>query len=97
MRIIFILLIVTVALALARLLVKDVVRAVTKALGSNDSEAARSGEASSGGKVGHFVRDPESGAYIDEQTALRAEIDGETHFFESVKTRDAYLHRKSSA
>jgi YHS domain-containing protein len=46
--------------------------------------------------AGHFVRDPESGTYVDQKTAVSAVIDGTTYYFESRQTRDAYLRRKNT-
>jgi YHS domain-containing protein len=42
---------------------------------------------------GHFVRDPESGTYVDQNLAIKTVIDGQTYFFESEQTRDAFLRK----
>jgi YHS domain-containing protein len=52
--------------------------------------SARAGEAR---PSGHFVRDPESGTYVDQNLAIKTVIDGQTYFFESEQTRDAFLHK----
>jgi YHS domain-containing protein len=45
---------------------------------------------------GHFVRDPETGTYIDQNLAVKTVIDGQTYYFESEKTRDAFLRKARS-
>ena len=95
MRIIFILLLIVVAIGLLRMLVGDVIKAVGRSLKSNEEKQA-DGASPDGEEAGarRFVRDPESGAYIDETSALRVTIDGQDLFFESEKTRDAYLRKQ---
>jgi hypothetical protein len=92
MRNIIILLLIIVALAIVRSLVSDVSRAVSKAMKSDKP----SGEKPSP-KTGRFVRDPHTGAYVDEASALHATIDGEHFFFESAKSRDAFMRGRSKA
>lgn len=98
MRNIIILVLIIVALAIVRSLISDVSRAVSKAMKSDakkaDSEPFR---AKTTGKTGRFVRDPHTGAYIDEESAIHATIDGESYFFESAKSRDAFLRERSQA
>ena len=100
LRNLLILILITVGLVLVRWLVKDVVRAVTQALGlSGNSPAEANKEKSapgSGTVTGHMVRDPVSGTYIDEKLAIREVVNGETLHFESRETRDAYLKKARS-
>ena len=93
MRNIIILVLIIVALAIVRSLIGDVSRAVSKAMKSEKKPGAAEKPR---GKTGRFVKDPHTGAYIDEETAIRAEIDGEAFYFESSETRDAYLRARSS-
>ena len=66
MRPIIILILVIVGLAMARMLLRDVSKAIGKALGPNDrkKKAAKSDE--SPPKGGKLVRDPETGSFVDE-------------------------------
>ena len=100
LRNLLILVLITVGLALVRWLIKDVVRAVSQALGlSGNSPAEANKEKSapgSGTVTGHMVRDPVSGTYIDEKLAIREVVGGETLYFESRETRDAYLKKARS-
>jgi YHS domain-containing protein len=100
LRNLLILILITVGLALVRWLVKDVVRAVSQALGlsgSSPAEANKEKSAPGSGTVtGHMVRDPVSGTYIDEKLAIREVVNGETLYFESRETRDAYLKKARS-
>ena len=99
MRNIIILVLIIVALAIVRSLIGDVSRAVSKAMGSGKkkADAAPASGGKPKGKTGRFVKDPHTGAYIDEDSAVRAEIDGEAYFFESAKSRDAFLKNRSKA
>ncbi len=98
-RNLFILILIGIALAVVRWLVTDVVRAVKKAVSAPEGDADPSAGApksprdSEAGKGGHLVRDPVSGIYVDEQVAIRAEIDGKTFFFESRHNRDEYVKK----
>ncbi len=94
MRIIFILLLIVVAIGLLRMLVGDVVKAVNRSLKSDGKKRAETPGPSDDASARRFVRDAESGSYIDEESALRVTIDGEDLFFESEKTRDAYLNKR---
>ena len=100
MRTLLILILITVGLALVRWLVKDVVRAMTQALGlsgTSPAEANKKKSAPGSGTVtGHMVRDPVSGTYIDQKLAIREVVNGETLYFESRETRDAYLKKARS-
>lgn len=91
---------ITVGLALARWLLKDVVRAVTQALGRSRSSSAEEtnseSTAASDAAAGRMVRDPISGTYVDEKLAIREIINGEVFYFESRETRDTYLKRDRS-
>jgi YHS domain-containing protein len=96
------LLILAVALGLSilmRLLI-SIARNVQGLLGLTSDPGKGSRQAASGAKEaspsGHFVRDPESGTYIDQNLAVKTVINGETHYFESEQTRDAFL-KKSRA
>ena len=99
MRAIVILVLIAVALALTRLLVNDVSRAVLKAWKRGGGSEAGSGgaERQTEGKQGRLARDPVSGSYIDEESAVRAEIDGRIYFFESDANRRTFLNRRSTA
>ena len=97
-----ILILIMIGLALVRWLVRDISRAVFKALGLSrdehdrgargDAKAAASG--SSGQPANRLVRDPISGTYIDERYALKEIIDGKPFFFESKENRDIYLKNR---
>jgi hypothetical protein len=89
MRNIVILLLIIVALAIVRSLVSDVSRAVGKAMKPDKPKESK--EPKETPKTGRFVRDPQTGAFVDEASALHAEVDGESYYFESAKSRDAYL------
>jgi len=88
MRTIIILVLIVVALAMLRMLVGDVSRAASKAWKGANKKVEPEAETKTKGRL---VRDPETGAYIDEQSAVRFERDGKVYFFESEKTRDAFL------
>jgi hypothetical protein len=94
MRNIVILVLIIVALAIVRSLISDVSRAVSKAMKPGEGKA-EPGKAS--GKTGRFVRDPHTGSYIDEASAVQATVDGESYFFESANSRDAYLRGRPKA
>ena len=98
MRNLIILIFIGILLALARWLIVDVISAVKRATGSDSDKSRRSGDpkASEASQAGRLVRDPVSGTYIDERMAVKADIDGETFYFESRDNRDAYL-KKSRA
>ena len=101
LRNLIILIFIGILLALARWLIVDVINAVKRVMGSSqENDAARTsrgGQASeTPAEAGRLVRDPVSGTYIDERLAVKAEIDGETFYFESRENRDAYL-KKSRA
>ena len=96
MRNILIIFLTIIALALARWLITDVVKAVKKAVSSSSRERSDGGDQATDGKdakTGRLVKDPVSGTYIDENVAVREEIDGEMFFFESRRNRDEYLKR----
>jgi YHS domain-containing protein len=88
-----ILILVVIALAMARWLLKDIVGAVKKALNSSGDGPTQS---ASGARTGHMVRDPVSGTYLDETLAFREIINGKIFYFESKENRDAYLKQSSS-
>ena len=96
MRGIILLLLTVVALAIMRMLVSDVSRAASKAFkGRNSNKEAPSGDGSSEPRsAGRLVRDPYTGAYVDEASALKHIIGEKTFFFESAETRDAYLRER---
>lgn len=93
MRVIVILVLIVVAIALARMLVGDVVQAVSKTLKSSPKAAD---DPQSAAKSGRLVKDPETGNYIDERTAVKADVQGTTYFFESTDSRDAFLRKQRS-
>jgi YHS domain-containing protein len=93
MRVIVILILIVIAIGLARMLVGDVVKAVGKTMKS-PSDAPPDPRGSSA--TGRLVKDPETGHYIDERTALKAEVKGTTYYFESAASREAFLRRQRS-
>jgi hypothetical protein len=101
MRNLIFLVFLAIVLAVVIRLLTGVVRAVSQLLGFAINEPGRgtqktAGHGRSNEGVGHFVRDPETGTYVDEKLAVREVIDGETFFFESKETRDAYLRKVRS-
>jgi YHS domain-containing protein len=99
-RTLFFVLALALGLSLLMRLVISIARSVQALLGLSNSPGgagrAPSGRAGEATPSGHFVRDPESGTYIDQNLAIKTVIDGQTYFFESEQTRDAYL-RKAQA
>jgi YHS domain-containing protein len=93
MRTIIILLLVTVALAILRTLVSDVGKAVSKAM--KGGSRARPREADAPQSAGKLAKDPETGAYVDEATAVTATIGGRLYYFESEQSRERYLRRRA--
>ena len=98
MRNILIIALIVIALALLRGLVSDVVKAVKKAVASPEEGSGRTGDTARSAdagdaKTGRLVKDPVSGTYIDENVAVREEIDGKVFFFESRQNRDEYVKR----
>lgn len=91
MRVIVILVLVVVALAMLRNLVRDVGRAASKAWKSGESKTADPGAADRG----RLERDPQTGSYVDPKTALRAELDGRTFYFESEASRDRFVKSRT--
>ena len=92
----FYIILIVIALALVRWLITDVVKAVKRALSSSSSERSDGGGETTDGeeaKTGRLVKDPVSGTYVDENVAVREEIDGEMFFFESRRNRDEYIKR----
>jgi hypothetical protein len=97
MRAVILLVLTVVALAILRMLVNDVTRAATKAFSAGDGkkQAAQSGEESAGPRsAGRLVRDPHTGAYVDEASAVKERIGEQLFFFESAESRDAYLRER---
>lgn len=92
MRAIVILVLIVIAIGLARMLVGDVIKAVSKTMKAPPDGPADPQPAS----AGRLVKDPETGHYIDERTALKAEIKGTTYYFESADSRDAFLRKQRS-
>lgn len=98
MRVIVMLLLAVVGLALMRGIVRDIGRAVSRAMGGSNKRtttttaqsASESAEGASNGPVGNLVKDPQSGTYIDPAAGVAADIDGTTYYFESKQTRDEY-------
>lgn len=99
-RTLFLILALALGLSILMRVVISIARSVQTLMGLGNSpesgggsKSTRSGDAA---PSGHFVRDPETGTYIDQNLAIKAVIDGKTYFFESEQTRDAFL-RKASA
>src|SRR5690606_4811204 len=94
MRVIIILILIVIAIGMVRMLVGDVIKAVSKTMKSApDAEPV---DPPSGSKSGRLVKDHETGNYIDERTALKAEVKGTTYYFESAAGRDAFLRKHRS-
>lgn len=94
MRVILILILIVIAIGLARMLVGDVIQAVSKTMKkSTHDDLAEPPGASTAGRL---VKDPETGRYIDERTALKAEVKGTTYYFESAASREAFLRKQRS-
>lgn len=96
-RTLFYILALALGLSLLMRLVISIARSVQGLLGLTNQPAeggrrnsTRAGEAA---PAGHFVRDPESGTYIDQNLAIKTVIDGQTYFFESEQTRDAFMRK----
>jgi len=94
-RPIIILVLIIIGLAMARMLFHDVSKAIGKALGPNDRKKKRAKSEEPPPKGGRLVRDPETGSFVDEKTAIRAEVDGKAYFFESEKSRDAFVRKQA--
>ena len=101
MRILIILVLVVVALALLRALARDVIKAVSKSLGAGEDASQRAarendGRAPGGSRrsAGRLVKDPVSGTFVDEATAVKDNIGGQTYYFESAENRDAFRRRE---
>jgi hypothetical protein len=92
MRTIVILILIVIAIGMARTLVGDVIKAVSKATKAPPDAPDGSRTATAAGRL---VKDPETGSYIDERTAIRAEVKGTMYFFESTASRDAFLRKHS--
>jgi YHS domain-containing protein len=93
MRVILILFLIVIAIGLARLLVGDVVKAVSKTMKKKSDTPA---DPPTDSTAGRLVKDPETGSYIDERTAIKADVKGTTYYFESVASRDAFLRKQRS-
>ncbi len=91
MRNIVILFLVVVAIALARMLVGDIAKAVKRTMASPEPDEGKPDPRPA--SSGRLVKDPETGAYVDEAAALKVEIDGKTYYFESETSRDAFLRK----
>lgn len=97
MRGIILLLLTVVALAILRMLVSDVTRAASKAFRSRaGAKQAGGGDSAEPRSAGRLVRDPHTGAYVDEASALRHRVGEKTYFFESTESRDAFLRERKA-
>lgn len=92
MRVIVILILIVIALGMLRSLVTEVSRAALRGWKRGEAEPRT---AAGGRSAGRLVQDPETGAYVDPSSAVRAEVNGKTFFFESRESRDAFLKRRS--
>ncbi|MDA1234636.1 MAG: hypothetical protein O3A53_07535 [Acidobacteria bacterium] len=93
MRVIVILILIVIAICLARMLLGDVIKAVGKTMKAPpDAPAAPS----AGSTAGRLVKDPQTGSYIDERVAIKADVKGTTYYFESAASRDAFLRKQRS-
>lgn len=93
MRVIVILVLIVIAIGLARLLVGDVIKAVSKTMKAPPGTPA---DPPAGAAAGRLVKDPQTGSYIDERTAVKADVKGTTYYFESAASRDAFLGKQRS-
>jgi hypothetical protein len=101
MRNLILLVFLAIALAVVMRLLTGVIRSVAQLLGlaetgQDKGTAKTAGHKGPNGGVGHFVRDPQSGTYVDEKLAVKEVIGGQTFYFESKETRDAYLRKARS-
>lgn len=98
MRAIIILILITIAIALVRMLIRDVFKAVGKTMATPKSGTGNPDTSDDAGPAttGRLVKDPETGSYFDERTALKTEINGQIYFFESADSRDAFLRKNQS-
>jgi len=110
-RTLILLAVITIALTLMRALLRHVINVVSKVLSDPSSpsgqssragfsQQANAGSGRSGREKtrrGHLVRDPVSGAYIDEDLAVKETINGRTFYFESQENRDRYLRETQRA
>ena len=95
MRGIIFLVLTVVALAILRMLVHDVGKAAARAFKSSPSKPADEGRAANDRATnGRFVRDPQTGAFVDEESAIKARIGEKLYYFESESSRDAYLRKQ---
>jgi YHS domain-containing protein len=95
-RTLFFILALALGLSVLMRLVISIARSVQSLLGlTNQPGGGRRASTRAGETVpsGHFVRDPESGTYVDQNLAIKTVIDGQTYFFESEQTRDAFLRK----
>jgi YHS domain-containing protein len=94
-RTLFYILALALGLSLLMRVVISIARSVQSLLGLTNqaSEGARRARGREAAPSGHFVRDPESGTYVDQNLAIKTVIDGQTYFFESEQTRDAFMRR----
>ena len=101
MRNLIILVLVIIALAMVRWLIKDVIHAVKRTLqsGSGNEAGGQHGTRADRPETrqGHMVRDPLSGTYIDQEFAIKDTINGKIFYFESEQNRVAYRKQSSSA
>ncbi|MBI1357549.1 MAG: hypothetical protein GC160_24680 [Acidobacteria bacterium] len=93
MRGIILLVLTVIALAILRMLVNDVTRAVSRAFKGNGGQAPPQ-QATERASNGRFVRDPQTGAFVDEDSAIKARVGEKVFYFESESSRDAYLRKQ---
>ena len=95
-RNLFFILVLALGLSILMKLVISIARNVQSLLGiaNNPTKDGRR-EATRGQSApsGHFVRDPQSGTYVDQNLAIKTVVDGKTYYFESEKTRDEFLRK----
>ena len=93
MRVIVILILIVIAIGLARMLLGDVIKAVSKTMKAPPDTSV---DPPTGSTAGRLVKDPETGSYIDERVAIKAEVKGTIYYFESAASRDAFLRKQRS-
>lgn len=101
MRFIIGILLTVFVLAVFRTLMHEIQNAVGKALRGDDADEPaepknRGKQRDRNAQAGRLVKDPVSGVYIDESTAVKADVNGQTYFFESRKNRDAFLKEQTA-
>lgn len=94
MRNILLLLVGVIGLAILRNLIREITRVAVRAMTGSKRNRAKSMDERPK-TSGRLVRDPHTGTYVDPAHAVRAEVDGTVHYFESEASRDAFVGTKA--